>query len=250
MSQLTIEKGMLEAMGTGGTAIFAEYITGMLVSGGNINAGNIAIDFFGNDYTIIISGGTINGGRIGIRSKSFLNPVITVSGGKIIGGSNAIRLETKRNPAITITGGMVLGCGSKYSIDHDKASIFMEIGVPTVTSPGTVVAWDKSMGNRLYGLHTATDLASLPESAAKWSRISGKNGIFYGFDGFLEIDDVSVAEITADATGLDGLKVGKAVDATITPEGSLILLIFEGTGTVPVYAIYIFKYKLFSFLSL
>lgn len=216
LSRLTIEKGMLEAMGTGGTAIFAEYITGMLVSGGNINAGNIAIDFFGNDYTIIISGGTINGGRIGIRSKSFLNPVITVSGGKIIGGSNAIRLETKRNPAITITGGMVLGCGSKYSIDHDNASIYMEIGVPTVTSPGTVVAWDKSMGNRLYGLHTATDLASLPESVAKWRRISGKNGIFYGLDGFFEIDDVSVAEITADATGLDGLKVGKAVDATIT----------------------------------
>lgn len=245
-SYVTIENGTVEAMGSGGKSVFAQQSERMLVkggtvkahstaiyfssdmnstlavSGGTISADNTAIYFAGHRYsTIAVDGGTISGGDVAIHFEGFINPVITVSGGTISGGTisgggNAIRLIAYMNPSVTVTGGMVLGCGSKYVTGHDSAAIYMESGDPTVTSPGTVIQWNKSAGNRLYGLHTASDLASLPESAVKWSRIDDKSGISYGSDGFLDMDDVSVAEITAGATGLDELKIGKAVDAVIT----------------------------------
>lgn len=236
---VTVESGTVEATGAGGNAISAKNSAGVLVSGGTVKAGNIAlclsdgsrtltvnggtisagntaIYFYGYRYSsIAVSGGTISGGGVAINFEGGLYPTITVNGGIIKGGSNAIRLASW-NPTATITGGTVLGCGSKHAIGDKNAAIFMESGVPTVTSPGAVIAWDKPAGNKLYGLNTTADLASLPESAAKWSRIDDKSGISYGSDGFLEIDGISVAKITAVATGLDELKVGKDVGATIT----------------------------------
>ncbi len=239
-SYVTIENGTVEAIGVGGKAISAQDGGGILVSGGTVKAGNIAIDFGGRsrtvtisggsihadntaihilgdwDSTLAISGGTIYGGSIAIHFEGYINPVITVNGGTISGGRNAIRLIASMNPSVTVTGGLVIGCGSKYLTEHDSAAIYMEGGVPTVTSPGTVVAWNKSTGNNLYGSLTEADLASLPENSAKWDRTDGKSGIFYGSGGFFDIDGVSVAEITAEAVGLDKLKVGTFVNATLT----------------------------------
>jgi hypothetical protein len=239
-SYVTVENGTVEATGTGGNAISAQNGAGILVSGGTIKAGNIAIHFGGRgrtvtvsggtisarntainfygdyDSTVAVSGGIISGGSIAINFEGFINPAITVSGGTIGGGGNAIRLTAWRNPTITITGGTVLGCGSKHTIGNNNAAIYMESGTPEISSPGAVIAWNKPAGNKLYGLNTIADLASLPESTAKWSRIDDKSGIYYGIDGFLEIDGISVAEMTADATGLDELKIGKDVDAVLT----------------------------------
>lgn len=238
-SYVTIENGTVEAIGAGGrsvvsqsggmlvkggtvkahnTAISCPYVNDstLTVSGGKICADNTAIHFVGNRSTVAVNGGTISGGDVAIHLGGYTDSSVTVTDGTIIGGSNAIRLSVYMNPSVSVTGGMVLGCGSKNVTGNDRAAIYMESGAPVVTSPGAVIAWNKPAGNILYGLNTTADLASLPESTAKWSRMDDKSGISCGTDGFIEIDGISVVEIAANASGLDELQVDKAVNAAIT----------------------------------
>lgn len=238
-SYLTIENGTVEAIGTGGRSVCALGSRGMLVKGGTVKAHTTAISFSsannstltlsggkicadktavyftGRKSTIAVDGGTISGGDVAIHLEAVNNFTFAVTDGTIVGGRNAIRISAM-NLSVTITGGMVLGCGSKYVTGNDRAAIYMDSGAPVVTSPGAVIAWNKPAGNILYGLNTTADLASLPESAAKWSRMDDKSGISWGTDGFIEIDSISVAAITATATELDELKVDTAVNAAIT----------------------------------
>lgn len=238
-AHVTIENGTVEAIGTGGRSVYAMQSRGMLakggtvkahttaiyfssaynstltVSGGKICADKTAVYFTGRESTIAVDGGTISGGDVAIHLETVSNFTVAVTDGTIVGGRNAIRISAM-NLSITITGGMVLGCGSKYVTGNDRAAIYIDRGTPVVTSPGAVIAWNKPAGNIFYGLNTTADLASLPESTAKWTRIDDKSGISFGTDGFIEIDGIAVAAITAIATGLDELQVDKAVNAAIT----------------------------------
>ena len=190
----------------------------LVVDGGDISADNTAIQLGGRrNPTIAINGGTISADNTAIKLTGMYNPAVTVDGGTIIGGNVAIYANgVFEDPTVTVAGGMVLGSSSKYVTGRDHATIYMNRGALEVTSPGAVIAWNKPAGNLLYGLHTAADLASLPESTAKWSRMDDKSGISCGTDGFIEIDEISVVEIIANATGLDELKVDKVVNAVIT----------------------------------
>lgn len=235
---VTIENGIVEAIGPGGRSIHSNESRGMhvmggkveahttaimlssssyatlRVSGGEIYADEKAIVFSGANSAIAVDGGEISG-DIGIELMASGAFNLAVTDGSIIGTSNAIRLDGFGNLSATVTGGIVVGYGSKYVAGNNKAAIYMRSGSPVVTYPGTVIAWNKAAGNILYGIHTEADIAALPESSAKWSRMDGKSGLSYGSDGFIELEGISVVEIAANATGLDELQVDKDVNATI-----------------------------------
>ncbi len=237
---ITVKGGTVEAIGPNGNAISSRgnvsiiggtiSATGTAISGDSVTVEEGKVEATGDNgkaisgkSTITIKGGTVsangNNGTV-IYVENYMGSTITISGGVVSSKGTAIYSSNRKGTsAITVEGGLVFGRGSKIANNNIRdynVAIYMTSGTPAVNSPGTVIAWNKTAGNKLYGLNADTDLTSLPESTAKWSRADGKSGISYGTDGFLEIDGISVAEITASAIGLDDLKVGKDVDAAIT----------------------------------
>ena len=215
---VTVEGGLVEAADAGGSGIYAG--RSVLIKGGTVRANEsngTAISVIGTMARVTIEGGRVEATGTGGKAVLVNNSSgILVSGGEVIGGRNAIYETFSRTSSVTVTGGLVLGFGSKHVTGDDKAVIYMQMGSPVVSPTGRVVAWNKSAGNRLYGLDTTTDLNSLPENGMGWARVEGKSGISHEAGGFFEIDGVSVAEIRTEMMGFDKLKVGQAVEGTLT----------------------------------
>jgi hypothetical protein len=115
---------------------------------------------------------------------------------QVIAAHNYAISHNVKDLTLRIFGGVVFAYG-KEMLDV--------INDPTFTGPysaGTILAWDKEIGNTNYDIQSTDDIFKMPESAsAYWDIKEGKHGISYEYSycrGFIPLDvdvQLSVKEI-------------------------------------------------------
>ena len=191
------------------------------------SAGPATINTLLGSSSVTVSGGSVSNYGTGRAINSAGNVVITDG---TVSASTGFAVDA--TGTVDISGGFVFAYGTMISTNtlSDDSVIFLASGVPTISSPGLTVAWDKVLQPGPFTPGSSTGLLVDPTGAtAVWAYEGGQSGIRYtsGADtGFFAVSGVAVNVCVITGTGVQYTSLDDAL-AAIAGAGRTIKLLAD-----------------------